>query len=130
MHDTVLGFWRLEPLNRNLNDLQQIRFDDVIEPTLNDVVMQIYELMETHVQSRLLVSRNGDSDEEQRAFQMILTDTKFAKRIQQATEEYEEFKDRSIQAFYFSEAWIGFTFAILLDGYNPHTVGGSSWHSR
>lgn len=128
MHDTVLGFWRLDPLNRNLNDLKQIRFDEVIEDTINEIVSQVFALVGARIIDPLLITRGGTSEEEQQAFQMILTQTKFAKRIQQAIQEYEEFKDRSIEAFYFSDAYIGFNFAILLDGCDPATVGGPDWH--
>lgn len=127
MHDTVLGFWRLDPLNRNLDDLEQIRFDGVIELTLTNNAYDVYRLMGADKSDPLTVTRSGTSDGEQEAFQLILTQTKFAKRMQQAIEEYEEFKHRSIEAFYFSEAWIGLNFAILLDGYEPLTVGGPNW---
>lgn len=130
MHDTVLGFWRLDPLNRNLNDLQQIRFDECIEKTINAIVMEVYTLMGYRAETPIDVKRNGHSPEEREAFQLILTRAKFAKRIQQATQEYEEFKERTIEAFYFSEAYLGFNFAILLDGYDPLAVGGRNWRRR
>lgn len=127
MHDTVLGFWRLDPLNRNLDDLNEIRFDGVIEVTITGIVFDAYSLMGADENRPLTITRSGTSDGEQEAFQLILTKTKFAKRMQQAIEEYEEFKDRSIEAFYFTEPYMGFDFAIFLDGYDPSTVGGPNW---
>lgn len=130
MHDTVLGFWRLNPLNRNLDDLKQIRFDGVIEFTITNNVFDAYRLMGADQNGPLTITRSGTSDGEQEAFELILTETKFGRRMQQAIDEYEEFKDRSIEAFYFTEPWVGFDFAIFLDGYDPSTVGGPNWRRR
>ncbi|KAI3394990.1 hypothetical protein diail_1879 [Diaporthe ilicicola] len=123
MHDDVLSFWRLNPLNRNLRDLKEIRFDTVIEPSLYNMRERIFLLMHADINLPLLITRNGDRQGEQEAFEIILTQTKFARRMQQATQDYEEFKDRSIEAFFFSHGLDGFQFGIYFDGYTNEMVG-------
>lgn len=124
MHDDVVGFWRLSPLNRNLNDLKEIKFDTVVEATLSLKVVPVYQMMgEENLEGPLTVARGGTRKGEQEAFELILRGTKFGRRMQQAVDEFEEMKDRTIEAFYFTSAMNGFDFGIYLDGYDPARVG-------
>ncbi|KAK2597264.1 hypothetical protein N8I77_013124 [Diaporthe amygdali] len=117
MHDDVIGFWRLNPLNRNLDDLKELVFNTVIEQTLNDMVTRVYRMVGADLMQPLGIFRDGQTNGEQQAFQLILTQSKFGKRMQQAIDEFEEFKNRRIEAFYFTDADEGFDFIIYFDGF-------------
>ncbi|KAL1873515.1 hypothetical protein Daus18300_003878 [Diaporthe australafricana] len=124
MHDDVVGFWRLTPLFRNLNDLKEIKFDTIIESELTMKLQPVYQLMgEADLNNPLTVTRSGTRNGEQQAFQLLLRGTKFGRRMQQAIDEFEEMKHRSIEAFYFTGLSAGFDFGIYLDGYDPARVG-------
>lgn len=129
-HDDVISFWRLAPLHRNLNALTEIRFDTIIEDSLNNIVEWVYQTMGCDQNYGLLVRRDGDRANEQDVFRTILARSRFAIRMQQAIREYAEFSHRRIMAFYFSGGVrnTGFDFAIYFDGYNPATVGDATWN--
>lgn len=52
-HDDIISFWRLYPMNRNLNMLTEIRFDTVVEDSLDNLAPWAYATMGS---KQLLVS--------------------------------------------------------------------------
>ncbi|KAG6368321.1 hypothetical protein INS49_002526 [Diaporthe citri] len=127
-HDDVISFWRLTPMFRNLNTLTEIRFDTVIEDSLDALAPWAYLTMGMDPNSGLVVRRNGVRVNEQHVFRTILARARFARRMQQAINEYVEFSHRRIMAFYFTSGMPGFDFAIYFDGYNEATIGDATWN--
>lgn len=129
-HDDVISFWRLSPLSRDLNTLKEVRFDNVIEPSLDNLAPWVYAVMGLDPEYPLLIRQDGDGINEAECFRVILSESKFAKRMQQAIDEYVELAHRRIVAFFFTDGMkcSGFDFAIYFDGYDPATVGDDTWN--
>lgn len=128
-HDQVISFWRLSPMQRDLGYLTEIRFDTVVEDTLDALAPWAYATMGMDPNQALLIQRTGTRNNERHVFRTILSRAKFARRMQQAINEYVEFSHRTIEAFYFTggRSNSGFDFAIYFNGYNPATVGDATW---
>ncbi|KAI7774969.1 hypothetical protein LA080_007522 [Diaporthe eres] len=129
-HDDVISFWRLTPMFRNLNMLTEIRFDTVIEDTLDNLAPWAYTMMGMDPNYALVIRREGTRTNEPHVFRTILARARFARRMQQAINEYAEFAHRRIMAFYFTGGTrgSGFDFAIYFDGYNEATIGDATWN--
>lgn len=129
-HDDVVSFWRLSPLRRDLNTLKEVRFDTVIEPSLDNLAPWVYAVMGLDPEYPLLIRKDGGGTNEEECFRVILAEAKFAKRMQQAIDEYVELAHRRIVAFFFMDGMkgSGFDFAIYFDGYDPDTVGDDTWN--
>jgi hypothetical protein len=126
-HDDVISFWRLTPLFRHLDYLCELRFDTVIEDTFCNLIDWIYSTMDVNPYVPLRVFRNGQQPNENLVFNTILTRVPFARRMQQAIDEYVEFSHRRIEGFYFTLGIPGADFAIYFDGYDPATIGDDTW---
>lgn len=56
-----------------------------------------------------------------------MSDIRFARSMQHAIDEYVEFSHRTIEGFFFEAGSPGTDFSMYFNGYDPNTIGDSTW---
>lgn len=120
LRDLILGFWKFTA-NRNIYDLKEILYLDVEEPTLTTMTPSIYEYMGAKTGVDLTV-RSGQTGNEDKAYNALLTQAPFCIGAQKMLTEYgDQFLfDTTIESFQFSFPNKQFNFQI-----NIHSTSNS-----
>lgn len=110
LRDQIVSYWSTVE-NRDLKDLKQIRYSDVIEQNLQNHIEEAYDMMQAD-EYQPLTLRPGDQ-----AFQLLLENTPFLAGVQKMLTEYaDKFSGKKIESCHFDPVggFESFDFTITL----------------
>lgn len=110
LRDQIVSYWCTVE-NRDLKDLKQIKYSDVIEQNLQDHIEEVYYTMQADEYQPLTLRPD------EQAFQLLLDNTPFLAGVQKMLDEYaDKFSGKKIESCHFDPVggFESFDFTITL----------------